>query len=270
MKNKEKRQLDNNFIEQQIAKAFGYSDEQLASELDRFMEEAEKSDDKALEAPEGEFERIWNRLEREHDEKRHKGIRVKKMAMVMAVAAILGTVLFGGSMWVGAKRYYVNEVRERGDLENVITINNSPDNIIEDEITKDRLAYTKIANELNINVLELSYLPDDVIFHKLILDRNKAKMVFLDSSSIALYFYLGTNDKPSSLSYVSDMNRYDSVYNAFLDEEITIYEKDLENGRKELSIRIIREHQYYILQSDIDSDKFAQIVEGIKPYNDND
>lgn len=92
MKNKEKRQLDNNFIEQQIAKAFGYSDEQLASELDRFMEEAEKSDDKALEAPEGEFERIWNRLEREHDEKRHKGIRVKKMAMVMAVAAVLGTV----------------------------------------------------------------------------------------------------------------------------------------------------------------------------------
>lgn len=130
MKNKEKRQLDNNFIEQQIAKAFGYSDEQLASELDRFMEEAEKSDDKALEAPEGEFERIWNRLEREHDEKRHKGIRVKKMAMVMAVAAVLGTVLFGGSMWVGAKRYYVNEVRERGDLENVITINNSPDNMM--------------------------------------------------------------------------------------------------------------------------------------------
>lgn len=269
MKNKEKRQLDNNFIEQQIAKAFGYSDEQLASELDRFMEEAEKSDDKALEAPEGEFERIWNRLEREHDEKRHKGIRVKKMAMVMAVAAVLGTVLFGGSIWVGAKRHYVYEVREREDLENVIVLNNSSDNLITDDFLEEEKAYDQIRDDLNINVFELSYLPDDVKFHRLILDRNKGKMVFLDSCDIALYFYQGTNDKPSSLSYASDMVEYDSAYNRFLDEDIVIYKKDLDNGREEFSIRIIREHQYYILQSDIDSEKFDQIVEGIRPYKDN-
>ena len=47
MKNNDKRQLDNNFIEQKVAEAFGYSDEQLAEELDRLMEEAEKSQDKA-------------------------------------------------------------------------------------------------------------------------------------------------------------------------------------------------------------------------------
>ena len=35
MKNNDKRQLDNNFIEQKVAEAFGYSDEQLAEELRR-------------------------------------------------------------------------------------------------------------------------------------------------------------------------------------------------------------------------------------------
>ncbi|MCI8607594.1 MAG: hypothetical protein HFG72_12575 [Hungatella sp.] len=265
MKNKEKRQLDNNFIEQQIAKAFGYSDEQLASELDRFMEEAEKSDDKALEAPEGEFERIWNRLEREHDEKRHKGIRVKKMAMVMAVAAVLGTVLFGGSMWVGAKRHYVYEVREREDLENVIVLNNSSDNLITDDFLEEEKAYDQIRDELNIDVLELSYLPEKMVFKELKLFRNKGKMEFVQTPKW-LYFYQGFSDKPASLSYASDMKIYKYVYNSFLDIEIPIYKKELENEKVEYSVRIIEENYYYIVEGVIDIEEFEQVVYGIKLY----
>ena len=263
MKNKEKRQLDNNFIERQ--KAFGYSDEQLASELDRFMEEAEKSDDKALEAPEGEFERIWNRLEREHDEERHKGIRVKKMAMVMAVAAVLGTVLFGGSIWVGAKRHYVYEVREREDLENVIAINNSPDNVISDDVSEERKAYEQIKEELNIKVFELSYLPEEMKFKELKLFKKKCKMEFLQTPKW-LYFYQGFSDKPASLSYASDMKIYKYVYNSFLDIEIPVYKKELENGKVEYSVRIIEGNYYYIVEGVIDIEEFVQVVYGIKSY----
>ncbi len=265
MKNKEKRQLDNNFIEQQIAKAFGYSDEQLASELDRFMEEAEKSDDKALEAPEGEFERIWNRLEREHDEKRHKGIRVKKMAMVMAVAAVLGTVLFGGSMWVGAKRHYVYEVREREDLENVIAINNSPDNVISDDVFEERKAYEQIKEELNIKVFELSYLPEGMYLDQSKMFKNKARLEFMYKQDW-LYFYQGKGDKPTSLSYASDTKIYRSVYNSFLDKEIPIYRRELKDGNVEFSSWIIIEDFYYIAEGIIDIEEFVQVVCGIRPY----
>lgn len=265
MKNNEKRQLDNNFIEQQIAKAFGYSDEQLASELDRFMEEAEKSDDKALEAPEGEFERIWSRLEREHSEKRYKGSRVRKMVKVMAVAAVLGTVLFGGSMWVGAKRHYVYEVREREDLENVIAINNSPDNVISDDVSEEKKAYEQIKEELNIKVFELSYLPEGMSFSSLEIIKNTVKMEY-GCNEDWLYFYQGVNNKPSSLSYASDMREYKKVYNPFLEKELPIYGKLLEDGRVEFSIRIIEDNQYHILEGIIDIDIFEKIACGIRIY----
>ncbi len=267
MKNNDKRQLDNNFIEQKVAEAFGYSDEQLAEELDRLMEEAEKSQDKALEAPEGEFERIWSRVERGHEKSRNKGSRVKRLVKVMGVAAALGMMLFGGSMWVGAKRYYVYEVRERTDLENVIVLNNSSDNLITDDVSNERKAYEQIIEELNIKVLELSYLPEGMAFSNLDIKKNTSKLEY-NCHKGWLYFYQGISDKPSSLSYASDMKEYKKVYNSFLDSEISIYGENLEDGRIELSIRIIENNQYHILEGIIDIDIFEKIVCGIRKYED--
>ena len=265
MKNNDKRQLDNNFIEQKVAEAFGYSDEQLAEELDRLMEEAEKSQDKALEAPEGEFERIWSRVERGHEKSRNKGSRVKRLVKVMGVAAALGMMLFGGSMWVGAKRYYVYEVRERTDLENVIVLNNSSDNLITDDVSNEKKAYEQISEKLNIKVLELSYLPDEMGLKQLKLFKNKSKMEFVQFPKW-LYFYQGFSDKPTSLSYASDMKAYKYIYNSYLDKEIPIYKKELDNGNIEFSIRIIDENYYYIMEGIIDIEEFVQVVYGIKPY----
>lgn len=266
MKKNDKRQLDNNFIEQKIAEAFGYSDEQLAKELDRFVEEAKRSDNKALEAPEGEFERIWNRVERERDRRHGKGGRkVRKLVKVMAVAAILGTMVLGGGMWVGAKRYYVYEVRERKDLDNVIVLNNSSDNLILDDYLEEEKAYNRIKDELNINVFELSYLPEGMDFYELTLSAAKSKMEF-NCETDWLYFYQGMNDKPSSLSYASDMRVCDKVYNSFLDKEILIYKKLLDNGNTEFSVRIIDGNQYHILEGIIDIESFKRVVQQIKVF----
>lgn len=265
MKENDKRQSDNNFIEQKVAEAFGYSDEQLSKELDRFKEEAEKSDHKALEAPDGEFQRIWNRVERERDESRRKSGRVRKLVKVMAVAAILGIMVLGGGMWVGAKRHYVQEVREREDLENVIAINNSPDNLIEDDIPKDKLAYKRIADELNIKVLELSYLPDGMVLHEIEIIKEMARLEFSYENNW-LYFYQGIGDKPTSLSYASDMREYQSVYNPFLDKTFSIYGKELENGNVEYSTRIVEGDHFYILEGIIDIEEFVNITHEIKVY----
>lgn len=267
MKNNDKRQLDNNFIEQKVAEAFGYSDEQLAEELDRLMEEAEKSQDKALEAPEGEFERIWSRVERGHEKSRNKGSRVKRLVKVMGVAAALGIMLFGGSMWVGAKRHYVYEVRERKDLENVIAINNSPDNVISDDVFETKKAYEQIKEELNIKVFQLSYLPEGMKFSNLEIIRNTSKMEYCCEEEW-LYFYQGVSDKPSSLSYASDMEEYKKIYNLYLDSEIPIYGEVLEDGRVEFSIRIIENNQYHILEGIIDISVFEKIVCGINVFED--
>ena len=68
MKKNDKRQLDDNFIEQKIADAFGYTDEKLAAELDRFMAEAaSERGQRPPEAPEEEFRKILDIVEREND-----------------------------------------------------------------------------------------------------------------------------------------------------------------------------------------------------------
>ncbi len=264
MKRNDKRQLD---VDRKIAEAFGTTDEQLAEELDWFAKQAEKSDNRALDAPEGEFQRIWDRVEREHNLRRRRGGRIRKLAKVLAVAAILGTMVLGGGMWVGAKRHYVYEVRERKDLENVITINNSPDNVVEDDSSEEDRAYRQIEEELQIQVLELSYLPEKFKFYELTVVENRSRMIFINDNNTSIFFYQGSSDKPTSFSYASDMKRHSKVYNSFLDEEIVIFKNELDEGEIEFSARLIHDHQYYILQGEIDESEFAQIVQGIKYYN---
>lgn len=263
MKRNDKRQLN---VERKIAEAFRSTEEQLAEELDWFAEQAGKSDNRALDAPKGEFQRIWDRVEREHSHRRGSGRRIRRFAKVMAVAAILGTIVLGGGMWAGAKRHYVYEVRERKDLENVITINNSPDNVVEDDSSEEDRAYRQIDEELQIEVLELSYLPETVAFYKLTVVEGRCKMVFLDGNNTPIFFYQGFGNKPTSISYSSDMKEYDKVYNDFLDEEIVIYMNELDEGEVEFSVRLIHEDQYYILEGNIDESEFVQIVKGIKRY----
>ncbi len=264
MKRNDKRQLN---VERKIAEAFRSTEEQLAEELDWFAEQAGKSDNRALDAPKGEFQRIWDRVEREHSHRRGSGRRIRRFAKVMAVAAILGTIVLGGGMWAGAKRHYVYEVRERKDLENVITINNSPDNVVEDDSSEEDRAYRQIDEELQIEVLELSYLPEKFIFYELTVVEKRSRIIFINDNNTSIFFYQGSSDKPTSFSYASDMKKHSKVYNSFLNEEIDIFKNELSEGKVEFSARLIHDYQYYILQGEIEESEFTRIVQGIKYYN---
>ena len=119
MKNKNQMQADDNFIDQKIAEAFGYGDQQLAEELDRAVAAAKEQPPTA---PEGELQRIINRLDRKSAAK-HRKSRMKKMVKMLIVAAVLGVMMVGGSSWVGAKRYYTYEERDKTNLQDAIVFN---------------------------------------------------------------------------------------------------------------------------------------------------
>ena len=124
MKNKNQMQADDNFIDQKIAEAFGYGDQQLAEELDRAVAAAKEQPSTA---PEGELQRIINRLDRKSAAKRRKS-RMKKM---LIAAVVLGVMMVGGSSWVGAKRYYKYETRENTGIDSEVIFNSSTDNLID-------------------------------------------------------------------------------------------------------------------------------------------
>lgn len=264
MGDKEQLELNDNFIDRKMAEAFGFEDQQLADELDQAIAAANGQLPKA---PEGELQRIMDRLDRENvtPVKKHRSVRIRRLAKVLIAATILGALLVSGSMWVGAKKYYSYEVREKENAKDVLRFNNE-NNLIDDSVS---VAYAQIEEELNIKVLELSYLPDNMIFSEVTLFKKRSLMEFSDAEN-SLFFIQGLNDKPSSLSYASDLNECQKIYNPFLDETIPVYQNKLEDGSIELSARIVQGNQYHILEGVIDINEFEQIVEGIRIYQRND
>ena len=267
MKKNDKRQLDDNFIEQKIADAFGYTDEKLAAELDRFMAEAaSERGQRPPEAPEEEFRKILDIVEREKDSQKKKGLRVRRLVKVIAAAAALGSMVLGGGMWVGARKTRVYEEQERSDMEKVVVFDNNEDNLIIDTELDVNIAYQQIEDKFNMQVMELSYLPENMSFFKYDIKKRTGVLLFVKDNQ-TLFFYQGKNDKTSSFSYISDMEEFQKVYNESLDKDILVYKELLENDAVELSAHIINGSQYYFLQGNIDEAEFSRIVQGIK-YRD--
>ncbi len=263
MRRESQEYLENNPIDQKVAESFNRTDQQRAKELDAIK--ASISQANLPKAPVGELQKIMDRVEEELDAKpsHHKKNNVRKMVKMLAAAAVLGAMVIGGSMWVGAKRYYTYDSREREDLDNVVVFNNSGDNLVIDSKIEEKMAYEQIEKELDIEALELSYLPDEIMFSEYEIRNRKGLIKFGEESDI-LYFYQGISNKPSSLGYVSDMNVFQKVYNQYLDLEISIYQQNLSDGRKEYGMIINENNAYYILEGVIEEEEFIKIVCGIK------
>ena len=268
MENKNQWQCDDNFIDKMLKEAFGYADEQLIAELDAAVEEVGRG---ATTAPNGEFQRICNRIEwkNERTPKRRKSVKLGKIARFVVAAAVVGSMVLGSAMWVGARRTREYEIRERSDLDNVVVFNNNPDSIVifEDEESKIEEAYAQIEKELEIQVYRLSYLPQEMTLFRLIILEGKSIIEFTDGSAF-IFFYQCLNDNTSSFSYTSDMEEYQRVYNPFLDKEIPIYKKESSDNHIEFSTRIVKDNTYYVLQGILDIEQFKKIVCGIKLYKE--
>lgn len=258
MKNRNQIELEDNFIDQRVAEAFGYGDEQLENELDDAVAAAEEN---GCRAPEGELERIVNLLE-DRSVPRRKVIRIRRVVKMLAVAAVLGTMIFGGGMWVGAKRYYVQDVRDRSNL---MVISNDPSSVKLDKVFEKNKIYSQIEDELGIEAMELSYLPDKMIIYNVTISKQKSIIEF-NGGEKNLFFYQGLREKPSSFGFASDSQKFQKAYNLYFDEEFPIYEEKLENGKTEFGVRIVQDKVYYLLYGVMDIEEFKQVVYGIRPY----
>ncbi len=267
VKNKNQWQLDDNFIEKKLAESFGYENEQLVQELDHFKEQisTEYLSGRSR-APEGEFQRILNRLDQGNNTvKGHKGIRLKKVAKFVVATAVMGTMVLGSGIWVGARKVREYQVEKQLGMDNVVVFDNNTDNLIETEASEIDKAYAQIEKELGIEVLELSYLPEDALFDRLVIMKRKSLMTFIDGDR-KLFFYQGLNNNTSSLSYSSNAEQCQQVYNLYLDKEIIIYKEEIDNINTEFSTRIVDGNRYYILCSTMDMEEFIQIVCGMRIY----
>lgn len=250
---------DDNFITQKLEEAFGYSDEQLIREFDEAAAQAAQQPNPQLIPPEGEFQKIMERVEREKREER-KTTRIRRVWRPLLVAALLGGVVLGSGIGVSGRKGLEYGIRERGDND-IVFVN--VDDI--DEQSELELIYEEMEEKLGIPAVELFYIPSEMTFSNCAINHNRVKIEFEYGDNV-LYFYQILCDTENSANYNSDRIFYKEVYNRYLNCYLPVYKNILEGGATELGIQFTGEKAYYYLFGIIDEAEFIKIVEHIKYY----
>ena len=211
-------QIDDNYITQKLEEAFGYTDEQLAAQLDRAAAKLAENPDPFLTPPEDEFAKIMARVN--ESKKAHKVVRIKKVLRPMLVAAVLGTIVLGTGIGVSGKREYEYQVRERTSDE--VVFNNAESVDKQNDIEK---VYQQIEEKLGIQALELFYMPRGMDFERYDIDLGIARLEFMYKEN-RIHFYQALKDVDNSTMFSSDRNVYMRVHNKHLKSDILIYKNE--------------------------------------------
>ncbi|MDY5482840.1 MAG: hypothetical protein SPF91_01435, partial [Clostridium sp.] len=175
-------------------------------------------------------------------------------------------MVLGMGMTARARKRYTYNVTER-DLSGVDIIYNKGNitSVISDEDNLED-AYRRINEKLGINILRLFYIPKDMYFQKLTIDKNKAKLWF-NYKDRMIYVTQELRLEGSSYNPISDRKPYKNVYNNFLNCEIPIEMNDLTNGEKEFHIRITIQDSIFSIEGILEEKEFEKIVENIYIMN---
>lgn len=266
MDNNSKNNIIDNSIDEKLKTAFGYSDEQLLAEFEAAEAQWKASPElqEELKAPEGEFDKILamaheRRKEQEVKKKRH--FRLRNAWKPLVAAALLGSLVLAQGIGGSAKRSYEYQRRER-DAKNKVIWNNS-ENLIKYSKVED--AYQKIRDELGINVIRINDLPENLIFKYYTLGENNAVLRF-ENDSRKISFSEVRYSKENSGAVYTDTNPYMTVYNPYLDLNISIRKNIIENDLVEYTADFELENAYYSLSGNVLEESFIIIVESLDFY----
>ena len=158
MRNSKVSQKEDKLIQQKLQEAFGYTDEQLAAQLDQAVAEYAAHPELNLTPPKGEFEKILAMAAQDQTQDKkedgHKVIRLKKVMKPMILVATVGAILLGTGMMASGRRYYKFWGRDVGEGQIIF---NNVDAIGEADSLE--VAYEEIENQMGVRVPQLFFVP---------------------------------------------------------------------------------------------------------------
>lgn len=251
-----------NFIEEEMKAAYGFSDHQLEQEMDAAMAEADCFPEQ--EVPEDEFQRIMEKLEIAETKDSGlpdavppvKRISRKRMYRMLIAAALLGTLcvgLAGSAVGRGAFQYREHDLEADG---NNIVWNNATV-VVANNLES---AYEVIEKELGIPALRLNYIPTDMVFAGLEIVDNRAVIEFeYDGHIVRLR---GIKEGNGLIGvHASDRKEYARYQNKFMKEQIILSKNVLDDEMTEWGAEISTETAYYCLSGIMGEEDFNKIVE---------
>ena len=246
-------------VDRKLQEMFGLTDEQLLA----VFEAAEKdtSDLPIPAPPENEFETIWSRIQEdtaEPQEKKAKIIKVRFNWKRLAAVGLIACLMAGGCCFValGRKSYFY---RER-------VLGGGTDVLINDEyrgdVNGEEEAYEVIEKELGITPLRLGYMPPEMKFRDFELRDGYAKIGFQCGDQI-IYFIQSKQEKATSLKIDSDGKSIRTVYNKWLNQNITIEKENRTNSLERYAASFVFNGAWYRIVGNMEENQFLEIIKRI-------
>lgn len=256
---------------------YGYDDETLLRELKEAEMELEqmKAEDPELEAKlaretEASFEALMQKIhaenikpvtEREYAEKKKEEERnvtvLRPVLKVMFIAAAIMVVLSGMGIVVSARKEFEYSYISKGKMKNEVIWQNGDFSRADGQLKE---AYQKIKNELGIKVLVLDYMPKQMIFDDLVIDKGHARIKFLYGDQTMYLKEIKDIADDVSDYMVSDRKEIGTVYNSRLVHDFVIEENKIEDDYVEYSTMLKGEGVYYYLSGVMEKEEFMKIV----------
>lgn len=261
MRNSKVSQEEDKLIQQKLQEAFGYTDEQLAAQLDQAAAEYAAHPELNLTPPKGEFEKILAMAAQDETQDKkedsHKVIRLRKVMKPMILVAAVGAILLGTGMMASGRRYYKYWVREDGKGQIIF---NNVDALSEMDSLEQ--AYKQIEDQMGIAIPQLFYIPEELDFEKVVVERGMARLDFSCKDGY-LYYEQISKEKANSTGYNSDREPYKTIYNRFLNADIKIYKNVIENNQIEFSAQYINGNTFYYLVGTMEEEMFDKIIKNM-------
>ena len=260
VRNSKVSQEEDKLIQQKLHEAIGYTVEQLAAQLDQAAAEYAAHPELNLNPPKGEFEKILAMAaqdDKNEKEDGHKVIRLKRVMKPMILVAAVGAILLGTGMMASGRRYYKYWVREDGKGQ--IIFNNVDASSEMDSLEQ---AYKQIEDQMGIEIPQLFYIPEELDFEKVVVERGMARLDF-NCKDGYLYYEQISKENANSTGYNSDREPYKTIYNRFLNADIKIYKNVIENNQTEFSAQYINGNTFYYLVGTMEEEMFDKIIKNM-------
>ncbi len=191
--------------------------------------------------------------------------RPLRIAAVAAACLTVGVVIFlAPRIDAIAKKRYQYEARVESGERGRIVWNNQDDYI--SDVGNLEKAYEQIRDELGIPVLRLNYIPNGMLLSKLVIRDNYVKMTFVyEGNHIYMLEVLYPID--SSDAYFSDRNKYNSVFNEWIEQEIIIRRNKNSTGQYEYNANFEVNEVHYVIEGIMKKEEFINVIEGLSIEN---
>lgn len=264
---KKRRNLQNKSPEELAKEAYGFGDDQLILEFDQAQNKLDQLPENTM--PFFEYHKLRKIMEMrgiKSKVNKERGIFKTPRKVILwrsaAMVGIVGVVLFNVGMKASGTKFFEYKIKVIEDGKKSYTWVGENGLTVTSNLNS---AYEEVKNKLGITVLQLSYLPEDVIYSGLRIDENHATIELLYNSNY-IHFSQSKFIIDNVGSQVSDSEEYIEVENEWIGKTIIVKRNKLENNKYEYRAEFSIDGAYYELVGIMDENLFINIVRDINFY----